>query len=364
MVKGRIRRSFFIAFSTAYFLACFLCLILPLPQSIGGAGDDLYSCVWADGHVTSESYLSAYNALVGVDEKSVILKRDGVRGEIIMSDRAKAVCAILFHGSLAELLSVSAEGANRIEHAASYRSFGNVLFCDGECFRYTGERVERSSLFPAERVELLGALPKSLLKETGARELHIRSGAEFSPEALLSDALEVVTADAPYQVEEGAILLQTVGGKRLVAGCPNTEKMIVPNVSFYDRGALSACKRISDLTFPFLGGEDDLGYLFSADRAEAYSVPDTLKRVEIKNGRIGSSAFYRCFSLEEIDLCSIAASDIAWNAFSGLPSLKKLHCARQGVLPENEYAVKQAPCGCFVYTQYTEKTYNFARSVL
>lgn len=364
MVSKRIRHIFFIAFSTAYFLACLLCLVFPLPQSIGGAGDDRYSCVWADGRVTNENYLSAYGALFGVDEKRVLLERDGVCGEIAMSDRAKAVCAILFHGSLAELLSVSAEGANRIEHAAIYRSFGNVLFCDGECFRYTGERIERSSLFSAERVELLGALPKTLLKETGARELHIRSGAEFSTEALRSDALEGVTADAPYQVEEGAISLQTAGGKRLVAGCPNAERIVVPSVSFYDRGALSACGRISDLSLPFLGGEDDLGSLFGTDRAEAYSVPNTLKRVTIGSGGVGSSAFYRCFSLEEINLCGIAASDIAGNAFSVLPSLKVLHCARQGVLPEDEYAVEQAPCGCFVYTQYTEKTYNFARSVL
>ena len=56
--------------------ACLILLFFPSSKEI--SGNEFYECVWADGSVTRESYSSAYQSLAGMDEKSVILSREGL----------------------------------------------------------------------------------------------------------------------------------------------------------------------------------------------------------------------------------------------------------------------------------------------
>ncbi len=357
MVTGRFRRAFFFAFTAAFFLGCILSLVVPFPQTFSERFGEIYRCIWEDGSETAVNYLNAYKWLDGTDGENVVVQKDGLRGKIAMDAFAKEVYVTLSGGALAELLSVRTDRLNRIECAAIYRVFGNTLFCDGDCFRFTGTVVERCGIFSADRVELLGTLPETLLKETKATSLHIRSGAKFSSVALESDSLANISADAPYVVRDGAIYLQTAGGVRLIAGCPYARTLTVSDTDFYDENAFAVCKNIEELTLPFLCGTDDgaeeLGFLFGTDENGLYAIPQSLKTLKITGGKVGTTAFYRAYSLEIIDLCGIARQDIAKNAFDRLPSLRVLHCALPDALPETEFFVESLPCGCLNYRRKT-----------
>lgn len=339
---------------TALFVAaCLFSLYPPFPERL--AGGEAYACVWSDGSVTEESYSSAYSALAGMDGEGVLLSRGGLTGRI--ESEAGALYSVLERGSLADLLSCTAEGT-RIDSAALYRAFSDRVWYDGDYYVWTGDGVERVSRAKrGEIVFLEGSVSARVLNETNASTVYLRSEAQVTAASFVGSGVKAVFAEAPYSERDGAVYTDTAGGKRLVAAIGIVQELVLDeNLSFADEGALIACEGLVSIELPFLGSakspfgsgyRGEFAHLFSD--GGSYRVPATLERVRVTGGRIESFAFYACPDLKEIDACGVDASEISRTAFAGMNSLKKLHTPKREVSLTGSFASYRADCGCTVY---------------
>lgn len=338
-----------------FIAACLISFYAPYP--VKGSDREFYECVWADGSVTEESYASAYLSLTGTDGESVLLQRGGLTGRI--ESGAQSVYRILEHGNLPELLECTAEGT-RIDSAALYREFSDRVWYDGSYFVWTGNGIERvSNAARGEIVFLGGSVTSRILRETNASTVYLRAGAKLGASAFVGSNVKAVYADAPYGESAGAVYLNAVSGKRLLAAIGSVRELALDeDLAFADEGALLACDTIVSLTLPFLGnakspfGSEYTGvfaWLFSDGRA--YRVPETLSCVTVTGGRIESFAFYSCPNLKEINACQVQPGEISRTAFSGLESLEILHTPRKDVVLTGNFTSYTADCGCTIYTR-------------
>lgn len=340
--------------------ACLFCLFLPLPRKISNS--ETYRCVWADGSITEESYSSAYQSLVGIDGEEVVLSRNGLTGRV--KSEAGRVYETLQEGSLAELLRCSPEGT-RIDSAALYRTFINRAWYDGSYYVWTGAKIKRvTRAARPELVVLSGRLSASVLRESGAKSVYLRAGAEVQAGTFVGSGVENLYAQLPYEVSDGALYLNTVGGKRLVAALGGVRELaVLGDIKFIAEGALLACDDLVALTLPFLGSAEsrnsaaykgELAHLFSDGRE--YRVPETLVRVKITGGSIVPFAFYACSGVKEIDACGVPENDISQTAFTGIESLEVLHTPKKNVVLTGDFTSYTADCGCTVYHRiYSQK---------
>lgn len=304
----------------------FLCA-LPLPKRVPRA-EESYACIWEDGERSEESFASAYASLKGLSEEGIVLLREGRRGVVPAREELLTTEALLQTGDLSRMVGAPFSALSPLERAALFRAHRGEVFYAGESYRYTGGGIKSVETGAAERVRLLdGALPEGYLASTGARELFLCGGAEFTSSDLLGSKIETVGAEAPYSVGDGIVFLETVGGTRLVAGLPYATAIVVPDVDFTDEGALAPCKNLSALSLPVLrpsgdgSGEDGtVARLFAAK--DEYLVPKTLTYLRIRGGTVSENAFYACDSLREIDLRGVTRIEEA--ALLSLPALRKV----------------------------------------
>ena len=87
-----MKRVLCVAFGAVLFLGWAIALVLPFPAQVGASEN--YLCSWEDG-TTTESYASAYAALVGAGEQGVLLERDGKRGVVSASEAYRKLYADL-----------------------------------------------------------------------------------------------------------------------------------------------------------------------------------------------------------------------------------------------------------------------------
>ena len=356
-LKARTRKWVALLVAVLFGIGFAAVLFLPYPERIGTEKDS-YAVLWSDGSVTEESYASACALLAGISEEGDILfSRGTLKGTYAGGEDLRAARAVLEEGTLLPMLTMDLP-LDRLERAALYDVYADMLYYDtDDWFAFNGEKVALCGIGKAETVFFTGGeLRASVLSLTEAKTLIVGDDAELSYETLYGTSVRV-RGKTRYIVENGAIVDSLLGGT-LTAGEPLAADVFVPDVAVCAQGALLPCRGLVSLSLPFVGsgpvaaGEGffgELGYLFS--EGEAYFVPQTLKRVEVRGGALVSFAFYHCPSLEEIDACGVDPSDIERQAFDGLGSLRYLHTPRADVTLENaaKFTTYVAECGCTVY---------------
>ncbi|MGN1062443.1 MAG: hypothetical protein ACI4RO_04870 [Candidatus Scatosoma sp.] len=350
-----VKRGFRAAGLALAFL-CVAALFLPVfgRESVA---EERYLTEWSDGTRTSENYDGAYRALQGLTSAgNVLLLRDKRTGEIAGSDELRSAVAVFETGTLGQLYEMR-PSLNRIERAALWKEYGGRVYCDLDLYRWTGERVERAASCVGEEFVLLaGGVSSSVLAESGAETLFVKKDAEIGSSALTGTAVKEIVAEAPYAAEEGALFLDTSGGRRLIAAVPSATDLFVGDCGFADEGALLCCGEIVSLSLPFLGNASsseftgyagEFAFLFRS--AGKYSVPACLRRVRVRGGEMISHAFFSCPFVEEVNACGVDPEKIASDAFSDLRSLRLLHTPQADVLLPGGFTSYVAPCGCTVY---------------
>lgn len=333
-----------------------LALFYPLPRVLEGAERPAYSCLWEDGTRTDESYYTAFRDYAGVSaEGDVLLSRSGRAGVIPAEEESRLCFSTLKSADLAELLALRAP-ADPLFSSAYADVFSHYVWYDGDLFVYDGTRIVRDDAAKGEIFVLLGgSVRASVLIRTGATAVELRPRAEVTPYMFIGTGIVHAEGFPPYSVEGNAVCLDTVSGKRLVAGLPLAKSVTATQMRFADEGALLACTEVAELDLAFAGSSVDprgttyrgeLAHVFSA--GTEYRVPESLKKVRIRGGALISHAFYACGMLEEIDACGVPAKQIEDDAFADCTHLKLLHCARDDLPLTGEKT--PLPCGCTLYT--------------
>lgn len=343
------------AFLAAVFVTFLCCLpVIPLRGVFGGAFE-VYVCSWADGRITRESFTSAFRDTADCTEEEIILLRGGVTGAIATGDKAKSVFLALHSDTpLAELLALNTEGATRLERAALTRKTERRLWYDGDWFCWEGDRLRRTAARAAEEVVFIsGTLATGALIKTKAVRLILGANAQIGAGDLCGSAVSELNAYPPFVVQDGALYTQTVGGKKLIAALPHVKTLTAENYVVCERGALSPCAQLEELTIPFAGNFADdktsfycgeFAYLFEGDVP-----PASLKKVTVTGGALTPYAFYGCATLREINACGVSAARVSPTAFYGLANLRKLHSPRADIRLSGSYSCSPAPCGCTVF---------------
>ncbi len=362
---GRLKKTLPYLFAAAVFAACVLMLFLPPPRTLA-RGAKRYVCTWEDGTETALSEAEAFDLLEGADGGGIVLFDGEKHGRIASDAQMRAAYEILARGSLLSLLALDVSQLPGLERTALFCEYGETLWYAGGAFGFDGTSVSPKEAEYARRVVLLsGQLPADFLKETGARELGLAYDAELEASALIGSEVEAVTAEPPYAFEDGAIYLDTPGGRRFVAALPALTELTVRGCAFADRGALLPCKALQKLTLPFVGSSlsgmesgfsGELLWLFQT--ADGYTMSETLTSVTVTGGTLGAYAFYGCYALEEIDACGVSPEKISPQAFLGANGLTRLHTPRSDVLLEGEFSSHTAPCGCTVYERARHEDTN------
>lgn len=330
--------------------ACILMLFWRIPRRVP-AGTVL--CRWESGE-REEPYAAALASFAGIEDGAILLERGGTRGTVGTGEAFARAHAILETGGLLELLTLNTYGLAPIERAALYLAHRDTLYYTRGVFRFDGNKVSPSDMVAAKRVVLLdGSLPSCYLRDTGAAQLVLRTGAEITAADLAGSAVESVAAEPPYAAEGEAVYLDTAGGRRFVAALPKAAHLTVSDCAFADEGALAAARGLISLELPFVGNakepftgfDGSLSWLFSAGGGAA--VPPSLTSLKVRGGTVDAFAF-RGSEIQELDLCGILAENISPQAFSEMPALKYLHTRCTDALPE-EFSRRTAPCGCTVY---------------
>ncbi len=344
------------ALAALLFAGCALMMLLPPPHALPRAGET-YVCRWEDGTSTEEDFSHAYAALAGAAPEGVFLAREELRGSVAGSAAYRSAREALSAGDLAAMYALDYAGLTRLERAALLRSYGSTAYYADGAFRFTGEGVAEGGVDRFDRVALLiGKLPAHYLEKAGASVVFVGALARFSAEDLIGSRVEEIAAEAPYSVEYGALVLETAGGRRLVAVPAAATALTLPETAFSDEGALLPAERLVSLTLPYAGEalrpapsrSAEFAWLFSD--GDDYFVPASLKTVKITGGTIAPLCFYHCPQVETIDLCGIPANDVSPRAFDGALGLKELHTSRPD-LTLSGFTKQVAPCGCTIYTR-------------
>lgn len=314
--------------------------------------------MWESGE-TRESYASAYADLAGAGQNGVLLRRAGEEGVIPPTAAYLHLRTMLEEGGLEQLLSASAQGLTRIERAALWRTYSARRWYADEWFSWTGEGIARAPQ-PEQEVHTLtvfsGMPSAQTLALIGTERLIVRGEYPLSAADLIGTRIAELEMPAPYLVRDGAVLLDTAGGRRIVCALPVREELVLPDADYADTGALLACSRLREVSIPFAGsarrpsgsGFDGMFARLFSD-GEEFFVPSSLRRVTVRGGELCAFAFYACPGVEEVDCCTVAAEDIARTAFSGMEGLRELHCPRADLVLTGEFSRETLACGCTRY---------------
>jgi len=354
----RIKRFFCIAAGILFTAALIFALFLPFPAA-SSVSDERYLCLWEDGSRTQERYYSAYAALKGVSDGSILLSRDGMTGTIEAGDSFREAVSVANGGTLAELLAFRAGTLSSLEQSALCRILeGRIWYAEG-VFVWDGERVRSANAQKADEVVLLsGAFETGFLANSEAEALHVCAEGEPNADDLSLSSVTSLTTEAPWYSENDALYTAAAGALRLVAVLPDvTDAVISENARFCEQGALLPCRNLQSVSLPFLGSAKStyfssydpfFGYLF-ADEDGNYRFPASLRRIRVTGGKIAAHAFYRTEGIEELDLCGIPAKDIEKDAFAELTSLNRLHTKKR--LRLDGFSSVRESCGCYLYTK-------------
>lgn len=352
-----VRKTLQIAVTIPIAFGLALLPILGMPRpSRAGAAEETYICRWEDGTETEESYFSAFSSFGRATEEEISLLRGEKRGVIEAGQAYTRFVCNAEEGRIANLLALLPEGLSRLERLAAFRVLSPILWQSGNAFyAYTGEDFKLTERKVADEIVLLdGTITAKQLIESGATSLRMGPEAEISAQTLNGTSIARVQACPPYTADGSVIFLDTPGGRRLVSGIPSATD-IAADYDYADEGALLPCKGVCSLDLPFAGRaptedvfpEGQLAYLFSTGKE--YLVPDTLKRVTVRGGGLGSYAFYRCTALEEIDASGVRADLVDKNAFLGLPSLRTLLSPRADVTLTGNFRSTRLPDGNILF---------------
>lgn len=227
-----------------------LSLFLPFPKAVEAERRESYVCRWENGEVAAVGFLEAYSVFSGFEQDRILLDRDGKRGEIAVGEEFLRAVEIFERGELAELLAIRLGAVTRLERAALWKLYGGRGYYAGEFFSWNGKSFFRTQRKKFEEVFLLtGTLPKTLLRDTGAKKLILSGKSELTAAALFKSGVEEAEGQAPYLVEGGAVYLQTAVGKVLIAALPNVEELTL-DCDFIKDGALASCEKLKRLTLP------------------------------------------------------------------------------------------------------------------
>lgn len=200
-------------------LAAAVILLLPRPKQKGRA--ERFSCLWADGAKSEETFSSALTCLAGVSQEGVLLEREGNTGTVAASEALSNVVPVLEGGTLAELLSLDGSALTPLESYAVQTFYGDRAYYDGEPFAWDGTRVRRTEKESfSEAVLLGGSFEGDFLLESGVKTLYLRAEGEVEADGLLYTALSRVVAEAPYFFRGGALWEERYGIERYVSALP------------------------------------------------------------------------------------------------------------------------------------------------
>ena len=200
-------------------LAAAVILLLPRPKQKGRA--ERFSCLWADGAKSEETFSSALACLAGVSQEGVLLEREGNTGTVPASEALRTVVSVLEGGTLAELLSLDGSALTPLESYAVQTFYGDRAYYDGEPFAWDGTRVRRTEKERfSEAVLLQGSFEGDFLLESGVKTLYLRAEGEVEADGLLYTALSRVVAEAPYFFRGGALWEERYGIERYVSALP------------------------------------------------------------------------------------------------------------------------------------------------
>ena len=200
-------------------LAAAVILLLPRPKQKGRA--ERFSCLWADGAKSEETFSSALTCLAGVSQEGVLLEREENTGTAPASEALRTVVPVLEGGTLAELLSLDGSALTPLESYAVQTFYGDRAYYDGEPFAWDGTCVRRTEKERfSEAVLLGGSLEGGFLLESGVKTLYLRAEGEVEADGLLYTALSHVVAEAPYFFRGGALWEERYGIERYVSALP------------------------------------------------------------------------------------------------------------------------------------------------
>ena len=200
-------------------LAAAVILLLPRPKQKGRA--ERFSCLWADGAKSEETFSSALTCLAGVSQEGVLLEREENTGTVPASEALSNVVPVLEGGTLAELLSLDGSALTPLESYAVQTFYGDRAYYDGEPFAWDGTRVRRTEKESfSEAVLLGGSFEGDFLLESGVKTLYLRAEGEVEADGLLYTALSRVVAEAPYFFRGGALWEERYGIERYVSALP------------------------------------------------------------------------------------------------------------------------------------------------
>ena len=200
-------------------LAAAVILLLPRPKQKGRA--ETFSCLWADGAKSEETFSSALACLAGVSQEGVLLEREENTGTVPASESLSNVVPVLEGGTLAELLSLDGSALTPLESYAVQTFYGDRAYYDGEPFAWDGTRVRRTEKESfSEAVLLGGSFEGDFLLESGVKTLYLRAEGEVEADGLLYTVLSRVVAEAPYFFRGGALWEERYGIERYVSALP------------------------------------------------------------------------------------------------------------------------------------------------
>lgn len=355
MVK---HKRFSVILAVLFFLIWAVFLFLPVTERVNGC-EEIYLCRWEDGTRTRENFADAYSAVTGCDPDRILLTRGEIAGEIEPASPYSAYFRTLSIGSFREVKELDVSKLGALERAVLWERFGDRAWWTGEEFLVWTESGAVFSHSPrcGEIIIEGGSLTASAIARTCADSLEVRDGADFSAKMLIGTEITELKGVAPYDSENGALYLETLGGTRLVAAAPNVRSLSA-DYDYADEGALLACRELEFVSLPFAGTSrfselgdhrSEIASLFLS--GEEYFVPPTLKRIEIRGGVLTDTSLYRCDYVEEIVLCGMKEEQVSRSAFLSCAALKKLHAPIGDALLTGKYSARTLDCGCTLYTK-------------
>lgn len=212
-------------------------------------------------------------------------------------------------------------------------------------------------------------IPSAFAGCTSLKEIIVDSGNQYfcSSEGVLYDIGKLYLYIYPAQKTEESFTVpdtvKTIGHYAFYGNRCLTSIVVGRNVTSIYAGAFFNLSNLSDITLPFIGTSEkdtaSFGKVFCMDYA--FNIPESLKRVHILGGKLSSSAFSSCSSIEEVTLPEVP-SEIPYACFSGCSQLKKLTFAQIGattqdgalVLPEGIESIESSAfSGCKNITSVT-----------
>lgn len=185
-------------------------------------------------------------------------------------------------------------------------------------------------------------IPSAFAGCTNLKEITVDRGNQYfcSSEGVLYDIGKLYLYVYPAQKTEASFTVpdtvKTIGQYAFYGNSCLTSIVVGKNVTSIYAGAFFNLSNLSDITLPFIGtSEKDTASfreVFCIDYV--FNIPESLKRVHILDGKLSSSAFSDCSSIEEVTLPAVP-SEIPHFCFSGCSQLKKLTFAQIGATTQD-----------------------------